>query len=84
MPDVNQQLTKAPKRPETYRLEVLQQPTMAKAANGKDKGTPLFPFYLRYIIYLLEADRKPVDPPPILQLHVPSDEDPDGVYRQSG
>ncbi|KAI2629937.1 velvet factor-domain-containing protein [Hypoxylon sp. NC1633] len=54
-----------PQRPETYRLEVLQQPTMAKAANGKDK------------------DRKPVDPPPILQLHVPSDEDPDGVYRQS-
>ncbi|KAI1772211.1 velvet factor-domain-containing protein [Hypoxylon cercidicola] len=54
-----------PQRPESYRLEVLQQPTMAKAANGKDK------------------DRKPVDPPPILQLHVPSDEDPDGVYRQS-
>ncbi|KAI1630892.1 velvet factor-domain-containing protein [Biscogniauxia mediterranea] len=52
-------------RPETYRLTVLQQPIMAKAANGKDK------------------DRKPVDPPPILQLDVPSDEDPDGVYRQS-
>ncbi|KAI8964508.1 velvet factor-domain-containing protein [Daldinia sp. FL1419] len=60
-----QQSGPQPQRPETYRLEVLQQPTMAKAANGKDK------------------DRKPVDPPPILQLHVPSDEDPDGVYRQS-
>ncbi|KAI0887754.1 velvet factor-domain-containing protein [Annulohypoxylon maeteangense] len=60
-----QQSGPQPQRPESYRLEVLQQPTMAKAANGKDK------------------DRKPVDPPPILQLHVPSDEDPDGVYRQS-
>ncbi|KAI1473129.1 velvet factor-domain-containing protein [Daldinia caldariorum] len=56
-----QQSGPQPQRPETYRLEVLQQPAMAKAAN----------------------DRKPVDPPPILQLHVPSDEDPDGVYRQS-
>ncbi|KAI1342954.1 hypothetical protein F5Y15DRAFT_412624 [Xylariaceae sp. FL0016] len=30
-----------------------------------------------------DKDRKPVDPPPILRLSVPPDEDPDGVYRQS-
>ncbi|KAI0477601.1 velvet factor-domain-containing protein [Xylariaceae sp. FL0804] len=30
-----------------------------------------------------DKDRKPVDPPPILRLSVPADEDPDGVYRQS-
>ncbi|KAI5859304.1 velvet factor-domain-containing protein [Durotheca rogersii] len=64
-PQANGPAPQRPYSPESYRLEVLQQPTMAKAANGKDK------------------DRKPVDPPPILQLHVPSDEDPDGVYRQS-
>ncbi|KAI0016777.1 velvet factor-domain-containing protein [Xylariomycetidae sp. FL0641] len=52
-------------RLDSYHLTVIQQPQLAKAANGKDK------------------DRKPVDPPPILRLTLPPDEDPDGVYRQS-
>lgn len=28
-------------------------------------------------------DRRPVDPPPILRLEVATDQDPDGVYKQS-
>ncbi|KAH9997384.1 hypothetical protein F4779DRAFT_180039 [Xylariaceae sp. FL0662B] len=53
-------------RPSRYDLQVIQQPFMAKAANGKDK-----------------VDRKPVDPPPILQLNISPEEDPEGVHRQS-
>ncbi|KAI2636666.1 velvet factor-domain-containing protein [Xylaria nigripes] len=50
---------------EKYTLSFMQQPSHAKAANGKDK------------------DRRPVDPPPILKLEVATDQDPDGVYKQS-
>ncbi|KAH9907240.1 velvet factor-domain-containing protein [Xylariomycetidae sp. FL2044] len=60
-----QQIGSPRPRFESFKLKVLQQPAMAKAANGKDK------------------DRKPVDPPPILQLTLPPTDDPDGVYRQS-
>ncbi|KAI1129695.1 velvet factor-domain-containing protein [Nemania abortiva] len=30
-----------------------------------------------------DKDRRPVDPPPILKLEVATDQDPDGVYKQS-
>ncbi|KAI1178322.1 velvet factor-domain-containing protein [Nemania sp. FL0916] len=53
------------KQLEKYTLSFMQQPSHAKAANGKDK------------------DRRPVDPPPILKLEVATDQDPDGVYKQS-
>ncbi|KAI1118196.1 hypothetical protein F5Y14DRAFT_255725 [Nemania sp. NC0429] len=53
------------KQLDKYTLSFMQQPSHAKAANGKDK------------------DRRPVDPPPILKLEVATDQDPDGVYKQS-
>ncbi|CAJ2505603.1 Uu.00g129970.m01.CDS01 [Anthostomella pinea] len=74
-------------RPGTYTLSIMQQPESAKAANGKDKGKYSYPpggILIRWTnAHLRPSDRKPVDPPPILKLEVPANEDPDGVYRQS-
>ncbi len=35
------------------------------------------------LIAQITKDRRPVDPPPILKLEVATDQDPDGVYKQS-
>lgn len=50
-----------------YRLVIRQEPQRARVAQGKEKGT----------------DRKPIDPPPIVQLIRTSRSDPAQIYLQS-
>jgi len=51
----------------SYELKVRQQPKYARVAIGKEKGT----------------DRKPIDPPPIVQLNLSSRRDPNNNFLQN-
>ena len=64
-----------------YTLTVRQQPERAKAFAGpKEKGDTLrriLPLQKHLLIILVSStDRKPVDPPPIIQLQIRDPQDP--------
>ena len=68
------------RRSDAYTLTVRQAPQRAKAFPGppaKEKGTAIEGFAAtRKLIYCGLEDRKPVDPPPIVQLRIRDPEDP--------
>lgn len=53
-----------------FELIVRQQPEQARVAGGKEKGTFAFPFVGTSLLTDSPAERKPVDPPPVIQLKV--------------
>jgi hypothetical protein len=53
-----------------FELIVRQQPEQARVAGGKEKGTFAFPFVWTSLLTHFPAERKPVDPPPVIQLKV--------------
>ena len=63
-----------------YELSIRQGPVRARVAGVKEKGIFLAPYFLSRRVVTLRlrvvADRKPVDPPPIIQLKIKDDSDP--------
>ena len=62
------------------KLLVVQSPKTAKMAIGKEKGD----YDLSALICKLTTgtDRKPMDPPPVVQLKIPSDRNQDFMYSR--
>lgn len=59
---------------EDYELTIRQRPERARVAGVKEKGKCSSKFC--YILSNEPLDRKPVDPPPIIQLTIKDDSDP--------
>lgn len=67
-----------------YHLEVRQEPERGKVALGKEKGRIHIATQRTSISRTdLTADKKPVDPPPIVELVVPQDQDRNRLFLQS-
>lgn len=68
-----------------YKLEVRQQPSYARVAIGKEKGSSRYPSapLSSGNANRLDSDRKPIDPPPIVQLKVSPKKDPMQNFLQN-
>jgi hypothetical protein len=66
-----------------YKLEVRQQPVYARVAIGKEKGTCPRGHSNRRGCSPTDKDRKPIDPPPIVQLKVSAKKDPMQNFLQN-
>ena len=64
-------------------LVIRQGPQHARVAVGKEKGTRFEVFITLQLKLINRPDRKPVDPPPIIQLKISPQWDPGQNYLQS-
>lgn len=68
---------------EHCQLVIRQRPEIAKVAVGKEKGQSLLLLQEKRHTNFNFLDRKPVDPPPIIQLKISPQSDPAQNYLQS-